>query len=313
MISGYSYWTTEEIMSRINDAILGCAIYLYETVADANAGEKSGGSGFVVGFPSEKVEGTYIYAVTNSHVIKEAKSPKIRINIIGDRTEVIDYDELMWHHHPNGDDIAVSPISITQGKHKLNWIPTSTFITEKIISDVKIGAGDEAFMVGRFIGYDGKQQNEPIVRFGNMAIGSVVKIPHPRGYLQESFLVETRSLSGFSGSPVFLYIPPFAHRPSKKAIESKSYGPWLLGVDWGHQNIYNKVLDKNGDEVPEGWKVKDNTGISNVIPVWKLSELLNIDELVKMRSENDDKEVKRMAEMRKPKESDISLDNQNDK
>src|SRR4051794_28892090 len=93
------------------------------------------------------------------------------------------------------------------------------------------------------------------------------------GLQQESFLVETRSLSGFSGSPVFIHIPSYTERPtpryhspfattakqqwqltppsqvassseSSQMIE-QSCGPWLLGIDWGHLPVYESVLEKD--------------------------------------------------------------------
>ena len=149
-------------------------------------------------------------------------------------------------------------------------------------------------MVGRFISHEGKQRNIPTIRFGNIAMMPLEPIKHPRGHLQESFLVETRSLSGYSGSPVFVHILPFSKRPAVEGWSTEK-GPWLLGVDWGHISSYEKVLKKNKDEygndVPlkEGWRVRTNSGMTGVVPVWKLIELLDLDPLRKSREHIDAK------------------------
>ena len=62
-------------------------------------------------------------------------------------------------------------------------------------------------MVGRFVSHEGKQQNSPAVRFGNIAMMQKEKIIDERGVAQESFLVEIRSLPGYSGSAVLIYSP----------------------------------------------------------------------------------------------------------
>ncbi len=273
-------------MSRINDKIFNCAIYLYKSVQDAERGEKTGGSGFIVGVPSS-AGGGYIYAVTNSHIIREANSPIIRINKKVEDFDIYICDTTDWYHHPDGDDLAVLPLSVEITKYRLGFVPIDLFVNAKIIKDGDIGAGDETFTIGRFIGYDGKQRNEPIVRFGNLSIGTPVGIEHERGYTQESYLVESRSLSGFSGSPVFIHILPMSYRPGLKGNVGTTRGPWLLGVDWGHKYTYESVREKNGEICNEGWKVKTNSGISCVVPAWKLYELLYIEELVEMRKTKD--------------------------
>lgn len=291
-------------MPRIDDNILDCSIYLYPSIQEAQGGEKSGGSGFLVSVPSETSKGRgYVYAVTNSHVIREAGSPIIRLNTKEGAMEILPIDERAWVHHPDGDDLAICQLRINTEKYRVKYLPISMFMSQEIIAKEKIGAGDEVFMVGRFIGYDGKQQNTPTVRFGNIAIGTVQPMPHPRGYLTDSFLIETRSLSGYSGSPVFVHILPFSKRPEMEGWSAQR-GPWLLGVDWGHEHFFEKVLEQDGTETQEKRKVRTNSGITNVVPVWKLLELLNIKEFAEMRKREDE----RMAEEQKKKVSGVTLD-----
>ena len=311
--SGYTYWTIEVAMPRIHDAILNCSIYLYKTREDAHAGEKTGGSGFLTRVPSS-FEGGYVYAVTNSHVIREGNSPIIRINTKANDFDIYIAEPRHWYHHPDGDDLAVLPLSLEFTRYNLSLVPIGIFVDSKIIYDNYIGAGDGVFMIGRFIGYDSKQKNEPTVRFGNLSLGTPVGIEHERGYTQESYLIESRSLSGYSGSPVFVYVPPFSQRWQRfkgetKPITTSSVGrQWLLGVDWGHKYMDEYVRERNGEICSEQWKVRTNSGISCVVPAWKLMELLYIEELTEMRRENDEKMKREAKEKRQKKETGTSLD-----
>lgn len=284
-------------MPRINDQILDCIIYLYPDIHAANSGEKTGGTGFLVGVPSEQHEGImYIYAVTNSHVVREAKSPIIRFNTQQGDTASALLTENHWVHHPDADDVAVALIGgLDPITFKFRCLPISMFLSQEIMVQHNIGPGDDVFMVGRFIGHDGRQRNLPSVRFGNISMMPWEAIEHPRGHKQESFLVESRSLSGNSGSPVFVHIADAAKRPGDQAVLTlgRETGPWLLGVDWGHVYIYEKVKEKDKKtDVSDGYVVQSNSGQMAVVPAWKLHELLNLDAFVAARKEEDEKIAK---------------------
>ena len=106
------------------------------------------------------------------------------------------------------------------------------------------------------------------------------------GYLQESYLVECRSVSGYSGSPVLVEIPPWSRRPGKTQISSAGRGPWLLGVNWGHLNDWKPVCDKSGKPLAAtGMKVGLNSGMMGVVPAWKLSEMFFYEDVVAKRRE----------------------------
>ena len=158
-----------------------------------------------------------------------------------------------------------------------------------------IGPGDEAFVVGRFISREGRQKNVPSLRFGNIAQMPGEPIIDPvSGFEQEAFLVEVRSIAGYSGSPVFVQIPPAANMsginpdlidklPGYHPIRSKipvQMGPWLLGVDFC--NIYSKdkiYSSQTGKPVSDDWYVPANTGMMGVIPAWKINDILEGPEL----------------------------------
>jgi hypothetical protein len=145
--------------------------------------------------------------------------------------------------------------------------------------------GDDVFFLGRFIGHDGVQRNAPAARFGNISM-----LPEPirkeDGSAQLSFLVEARSLSGYSGSPVFVYrVPNTAYGPSRGIVN-----PRLLGVDWGHLRDHKPVLmaDKRTPKTePEREYVEQNSGMMAVVPAWRLAALLGEEHFADLRREEE--------------------------
>ena len=277
-IRGIDYEVWSPPMPRIDEAILDCVIYLYPSVADANAGEKAGGSGFLVGIPSKvNPRAHYLYAVTNSHVIK-GKSPVVRLNTKEGEHEALPLTSDNWIHHPDGDDVAISSIGLSVERYKFKYIPTELFLTPDLIDEYCIGIGDDTFMVGRLMNHEGKQRNLPTARFGHIAMLPLEKIYNEaQGIMQESFLIESRSISGYSGSPVFVHLfCGFAPRP--KQSKRTKIGEWwvrLLGINWGHFPIKEKVAEE--------WVEEYNTGMEVVVPAWKLMELLNVKQITGAR------------------------------
>jgi hypothetical protein len=246
----------------------------------------------------------YAYAVTNSHVIREGKSPVIRFNRPDAGTTVLELAADDWIDHPDGDDVAITgPLLLDPRVIKFSLLPLHSFMTDAIVKDEEIGPGDETFMVGRFKEHEGTTRNLPTARFGCISMMPLGPVRNWRGIKQESFLVETRSLGGYSGSPVFVYIPSSSVRPRDrfrmrpqearpltadiddvKVLLHGESGPWLLGIDWGHLPILEPVCEKGGKtQVHEGYVVPSNSGQMAVVPAWRLLDLLNLPEVVEVR------------------------------
>jgi hypothetical protein len=201
-------------LPRIDDDYLDCTIYLYPSERDAEAGTRSGGSGFLVGILTEDlpINVWIIYAVTNKHVVEGGNSV-VRLRTKDGVHSVKPIDERAWMYHPDGDDLAVCSIEFDWGAIKSSFIARDAFLDKVRATRFNIGAGDEAFVVGRFINHEGRQQNLPTARFGCIAQMPIEPVKQPgTGFDQESFLVEIRSIGGYSGSPVFVNIPKFSVR-----------------------------------------------------------------------------------------------------
>lgn len=281
-------------MPRIPDSFLDNTIYLYPSADAAKTGEQVGGTGFLVGWRTATPPPMlHVYAVTCAHVIADG-SPVIRVNTKGGDWDVIERDSADWLQEPDGIDLAVCPIDFSY-QHKYHVVGINDFVDETKIAKFAIGPGDDVFMAGRFVNHDGKQKNTPTLRFGNIAMMPGEPISGWQNIPQVSFLVDMRSRTAFSGSPVFVYIAPTEIRLGLRYWTSQQastfYGPWLLGVDWGHIPIYEKVLgserDQYGNRLPVNpdWDVKTISGMNTVTPAWKLLEfLMNDADLNEMRS-----------------------------
>ena len=110
---------------------LQTSIYLYPSVEAAKAGERAGGSGFLVRVdhsdPFWKNVGT-TYAVTNSHVVREAGSSVLRVNTRDGGFDVIEVPPESWVHHPDGDDLAIAPIAISDETFHVRTVAPKSFV-----------------------------------------------------------------------------------------------------------------------------------------------------------------------------------------
>ncbi len=120
------------------------------------------------------------------------------------------------------------------------------------------------------------------------------------GQTQEAFLIEMRSVSGHSGSPVMWIYPPYHPRATLHNVTTMDMkhtfdGPWLLGVDCGSFPFYGpvyKVRKEEGETIrtrQPDLEAKSHAGMAAVIPAWKLTELLNLEEFVMARKKEDER------------------------
>jgi hypothetical protein len=281
-------------MPRIRDEFLDCVIYLYPDRSAAETGEKIGGSGFLVGVQSKGLPQNFwfLYAVTNKHVINGGATT-IRFTTTDGKTDVLETDEKAWVHHPSGDDLSVCLVSFDPKMFKFHFIPKDKFLTREIMDSLNVGPGDEIFVVGRFVSHEGKQQNRPTARFGFIGQMPFEPVVQDDGFRQESFLVEVRSIGGYSGSPVFLYVMPVVPDTfaARKVQAYGMYGEWLLGVEWGMLLNWEPVRNERAEPVnpnnPRSMRVPINTGMMGAVPVWKLAEMLDNGAIADFRIEQE--------------------------
>ncbi len=94
------------------------------------------------------------------------------------------------------------------------FIPDSLIATSEILKRYKISEGDEVFFSGLFTSHPGQKKNQPIVRFGRVALMSDEKIEwrekDKAAKFLDLYLVECQSFGGNKNwllklSPKFLF------------------------------------------------------------------------------------------------------------
>jgi hypothetical protein len=254
-------------MPRVPDEYLNCIVYMYPSIPAVEKGERLGGTGFVVGVDASHDRSIrFFYVVTNKHVV-DSGNTTVRFNTLHGRHEAQEYDESNWLRSIDTD-LAIYLLPPLDPRHfDFRPISLGQFITKEMIRKYDIGIGDEVFFAGRFINAEGVDKNRPSLRFGTIAQVSTDVIDG-----EESFLVEARSIPGYSGSPVFQYTVAGVRNFVIETTPTKGVGTYLLGVDWCHISDYVDAKNERGEILP--FKIRNNTGMMGVIPIWKLAELL---------------------------------------
>lgn len=294
-------------MPRVRPNYLNSIIYLYRHKDDADTGVEIGGSGFLLEMESSSGGKKHIYAVTNAHVIDEG-CPVIRVNLkqptsLTERTFCFEFPASSWMKHDKHD-LAVralppdSPLDL----FNISFISMNKFLSQEDVDDELIGPGDDLFYVGRFMDHAGKWENQPSVRLGTISM-----LPNEREPIeyktecgvtrsQVGFLVEARSRSGYSGSPVFMF-KQTAYGGFNQAF-GFSYSDvhvnvmlgesiWILGVDWGHIHEQVRLIDAtSGNKLPSAALV--HAGMMGVVPIWFLQEFLENDPRLRDQRARDD-------------------------
>ena len=268
-------------MPRVPDELVTTVVYLFPSSEAAEAGERAGGTGFLMSIPFTNSLLAHWYVVTNRHVIDS-----------GCRTVGFNwYDGTRWHHeieeadwerHELGYDVAAAwlPFNLFNEDDHFNAFDVEALLTEETFRDWEVGLGDEMLLVSRHLGHQGRVKNRPIVHSGMLSLSPPDLVYNKYRSLEElSFLVEARSWGGFSGSMVLGYIS--SRNPDFQRGETTDRA-FILGVLWGHISIKEPVRDRSGEGT--GDFVEVNSGVAAVVPAWRIREVLNQQKLVSERA-----------------------------
>ncbi|HEY5709610.1 MAG TPA: hypothetical protein VIS51_09460 [Solirubrobacterales bacterium] len=272
-------------MPRIPDELLNSIVYLFKDEASALSGSGGGGTGFLVRFQEDGFEHTYV--VSNMHVVGNGYTT-LRLNTAAGAVDAISIPAGAWINHPNADDVSVAPMELEMPSgwqaSGLYW--DSVCPTDFRLRELNVGIGDDVFMLGRFVGHSGIQQNQPLARFGSLAMMDGGKVLDGREMLIDAYLVEMHSLPGFSGSPVFIHIQGGSQRSPKTIMPFFTETIGLLGIDTGHKRMTHVVRDRATDQPSEPPQyVRENSGVAIVAPYYKIREVLEGDKLTKQRKD----------------------------
>lgn len=240
------------------------------------------GTGFIVTVPGTQ-DNHFAFMVTARHVAEklEGNDFYIRANKkCGGMVELRGFGDNPWWYHPTERefvDCAVTLFAPAQLRElDVEHIPIALFADEEKIRAHNIGVGDEVFITGLFTKVTETAQNVPIVRVGNVAMMLEEKIPFHNG-MYTAHLIESRSIGGLSGSPVFV-------RPSVALqVGTEDDKPVILNAA-GKILFFGSVIGHW--EVPVGFTLTQaeavNMGIAPVVPAIKISEVIMQPALVEM-------------------------------
>jgi hypothetical protein len=156
-------------MPRIPDQLLRSVIYLFGDETNAKNGDGAGGTGFLVDFPGE-ADTRHLYVVSNIHVVRNG-GRTLRINTDDGGIETVTIPASAWVDHPESDDVSIAPLDLEIPEEwavsTLRWEDFCP--TAERFAELNVGVGDDVVMLGRFSGHSGRQQNQPLARFGNIA------------------------------------------------------------------------------------------------------------------------------------------------
>jgi hypothetical protein len=281
------YAVATNFMPRIPDEHLRSVVYVYPSEEAARLGRQVGGSGFVVNYPSGIGLWRIRYVVTNQHVV-DGGGHWVRLNHLGG-THVVHIPPDAWEPAPGGDDFALAVLRLPPNVTPMELSLDNLGVTREMAAALRVGPGDEAYMVGRFLAHGGRTTNNPIARFGSVAL-----MPNPHDLVRdgrekdvEAYLIEMRSHAGFSGAPVFLLIPQFGFRGviGDTSTETNETRFRLLGIDTGHKIDHMPVSQHSGSE----WARREDlvaehfTDVAIVAPIWKVVDLLEREDLADQR------------------------------
>ena len=263
--------------------LLDSVFFLYPDRASAEAGVDAGGTGFFVSIPSVRPDkANFVYAVTNWHVAPQG-APVVRVNTKSGPPDIFEFECHEWKWLANSHDIAAIPIKLDGKVHKAAALMIDSFaLQDAEIEKSEIDVGEDVFMLGRFMDYDGTEANVSSARFGHISMMEC-HVAQPNGYKGISRAVDMHARTGYSGSPVFAYRTA-GSAFLEEGMFSMGHMLKLLGILWGSFPEEWKLIDtpktpqKTGSAPPltlDGKSVKGWSGMSLLCPAAAILDTLN--------------------------------------
>lgn len=291
-VKRYSAYKPADWDMRIPHNILNCVCFLGIRLSGGeNAGKfMSLGTGFFVGLRQDDWD--FLYLVTAKHVLNEAVrgggSLEARLN---KENGEFDYIKLQSPDHwirwqDDAVDVALLPIVVDYTVFKYEALPLEMLATNAMLTEHAIGLGDDLFTVGLFTLRTGKQRNLPIIRTG--VISALPDENEPlteKGKPYHAYLAEMRSISGLSGSPVFVFIDN-SRTVDPKLPAGRDWLYFCLGLIRGHWYLERDLSD---DVVTPDAALGSNpgetlnVGIAVVMPSQYIVEILTSPKLQEVR------------------------------
>jgi len=256
---------------------------------------------FVVVYNEDKSAG-YSYLVTAKHVYKDYVDDGaplyVRLNKFGTIAQGksgVTYVPLEsnWYSHPDPNvDLGVLPFALDP--NVTNGAIYCTIALDKIIAnqqqlitlgiDWPPGEAEEILIIAMMYQYIGQERNHPVIRTGRIALVTDELIEGGYGP-SNYYLIESQVYQGNSGAPVYV---AFQMADGKRPM-------FLLGLlVSGFPAKQLEIVDNQTKGAAETIAYY-NLGISFVVPVEKLVELLTSQEMVEIRKKGEPRPQKPVA------------------
>jgi len=287
---GPRYYLTEpkDINMRVPDQIRNCVLFV--GIPGDMPDPEYRGTAFIVTVPGTQ-NNHFTYLVTARHVAEHLQGSEfyIRANHSnGTAVAMRGRADTIWWFHPTQKSTVDAAVTLFAPPHlnelDLTHIPIAMFADKERITESSIGVGDEVFITGLFTKVTETTRNLPIVRIGNVAMMPDEKIPFGDEYI-DAYLIESRSIGGLSGSPVFVR--------ETRTLTRKGDGYdvpvpvihggglfFFFGSVIGHWDLPAGFTPTKGETV--------NMGIAPIVPASKIKEIIMQPKLVAAMKHVDD-------------------------
>ena len=268
--------TIEDVKSSI--------IFIY--LPNAKGDLQPNGTGFFIGVDDTVHGGAYVYIVTSKHVLWDTSTKSfvpngwLRLNRKGGDATFV---RMPMRTTGSGKNVFIHPDStvdlvVIQGipdqeKYDFGFLPYALIRNTKEIKKLGLGEGTDVFFPALFVPHTGEHKNYPIIRFGKLAMMSDERISWD-GQLQRLFLIESISVGGNSGAPVFLWFDPRMKPGELLSYDEKRIR--LVGVMQGYFELQRAIGFRKTQITPI---YGSHTGISAVVPVDFLQDILSAPEV----------------------------------
>lgn len=258
------------------------------------------GTGFLVRY--EIAQEKYVpFIVTAKHVLGDFKKVYARFNSNEEgKLAFVEYDlesiKKAGDYFENPD--SGVDIAVFRTKHfnatKYEAIPMEMIAKKVDFTSEDIKQTDKVIFPGLLINFLGSSKNFPIMRDGTIALIPSEKVPI--SYLvgsnkvntqQELIFLNSLSIQGLSGSPIFLWPGP---RLKNGSFHIGGGRYFLLGVMHGFYPAIPREVNKI-ETTDAKYSYSDNSGVAIVFPSWRLREIFEMDSL-KKRIEEITKDMK---------------------
>lgn len=267
-----------------------CVCFVYATIKGET---KPVGTAFFLALPVRD-DITTVIVVTALHVISKIQERSddgktyLRVNAKQGGFHIVEVAGNSWFKPQDQSQEIVDicfcpwPFMWEESDYDIRYFSADIAATKTVMAAQGLGVGNEVAFAGLFVNHHGEKRNEPIVRFGNISAMPAEPVSTQHGKI-EAYLIESRSVGGLSGSPVF--VDPGLFRISddgnaRRWRDTGDPGGYLLGVMHGHWDAPKEVAEVEASEALEVdyfgvSKEYINMGIAVVTPIDKVLKLID--------------------------------------